>query len=165
MWCGVVCCVVGRIRELFSRVETFGDVTHHPSETPRASASTRNSDSPSALGGGSMDPTAGANPSPLQNTRLVVDMSPVRSVDGAAVQVFLEIMQDFRSKHMNVFLVGVRTEIYTMFVNAGLPKLLGPDRFTHSLVDALGPLLPEDSYQVPVAVPVVAPHVQDDHQS
>jgi hypothetical protein len=141
--------VAGRIRELFSRVETFGDVTHHPSETPRAPASSRHSDSPSAHGG-SMD--AGANPSPLQNSRLVVDMSPVRSVDGAAVQVFLEIMQDFRSKHMNVFLVGVRTEIYTMFVNAGLPKLLGPDRFTHSLVDALAPL-PEYSYPVPVPPP------------
>jgi MFS superfamily sulfate permease-like transporter len=173
---------IGRIRELFSRIETFGDVTHHPSETPRNAnqanntntTTTTNKDlnkSPNPLAHAidntgmssaalpatavpdttsTPTPMADSNTTPANanasgdsnaggnfHTRLIIDMSPVRSVDGAATQAFLEILSEFRAKQIIVILVGVRTDIYATFGSAGLPQLLGADRFKQTLNDAV----------------------------
>ncbi len=146
---------IGRIRELFSRVETFGDTTHHPSEEPQhhtrphSNTKTDSHATPSA-GANGTTPSAGdasagetgaaasgGSDNMMQHTRLIVDLSLVRSVDGAATQAFVEIMSDFRSKSLTVTLVGVRTEIYALFVNAGLPALLGEHNFKQTLRDAV----------------------------
>ncbi len=87
------------LKDRTRRIEYFGSVASHPSEPMR----------------------------PLALKGIIFDLTTVTSIDSTAAQVLREIVADYKSRDVPVYLVRLRRVLYPAFAAAGIVEALGAD--------------------------------------
>ncbi|KAH7098285.1 sulfate permease [Auriculariales sp. MPI-PUGE-AT-0066] len=90
----------GRLKDRLRRLELYGPGKSHPSESP-----TRE-----------------------QTRVLVFHLNDVEKVDASAVQIFCELLQEYQSRDVELYMTNVRPQVRAAFELGGVIKLLGEDR-------------------------------------
>ncbi|EJD46921.1 sulfate permease [Auricularia subglabra TFB-10046 SS5] len=99
----------GRLKDRLRRLEMYGAEKKHPSESP-----TRQ-----------------------QTNVLVFHLADVEKVDASAVQIFLELLVEYKSRGVELYMTHVRPAVRGQFERGGVVKLLGEDRFFVNVAEAV----------------------------
>jgi len=100
-----------QLKERLRRLELFGHEPHHPSERPRRKKA----------------------------KTLGFDMGDVESIDAAAVEIFLELLESYKARNVNLFLtrVHLHDSVATSLSRSGIiDKVIGLGRVFDSLEEA-----------------------------
>ncbi|KAI6007619.1 sulfate transporter family-domain-containing protein [Pisolithus orientalis] len=68
---------------------------------------------------------------------LVFHMADVETCDASAVQIFHELLENYKSRGIRLFVTHLRPNIREMFENAGVVAMLGADAFYDTLGEAM----------------------------
>jgi len=98
-----------QLKERLRRLELYGVDKSHPSEDPRRT----------------------------QATVLVFHMADMDHCDASACQIFYELIEEYRSRGVEIFITHLRAETLKVFERAGIVKLLGPDAFHENVANAV----------------------------
>ncbi|KAI0048797.1 hypothetical protein FA95DRAFT_995286 [Auriscalpium vulgare] len=99
-----------QLKERLRRLELYGVDPSHPSEAPRR-----------------------------QHARVVVfHMADVESCDASAVQIFYELIEEYKNRGVGVFVTHVRPGPLSLFERAGVVALLGENAFYADVASAIG---------------------------
>ncbi|KAK0212335.1 sulfate anion transporter [Desarmillaria ectypa] len=98
-----------QLKERLRRLELYGVDKSHPSEEPRRQLA----------------------------QVLVFHMADVESCDASAVQMFLEIFEEYRNRGVGLFVTHLRPGPQKMFTTAGIVDLLGLEAFQENVADAI----------------------------
>ncbi|KAJ7350718.1 sulfate anion transporter [Mycena albidolilacea] len=98
-----------QLKERLRRLELYGLNKSHPSEEPRRQ----------------------------QATVLVFHMADVDSCDASAVEMFYELCEEYKSRHVRLFVTHLRPRPLAMFSKAGIFDLLGDEAFQLNVADAM----------------------------
>ncbi|KAJ6593290.1 sulfate anion transporter [Mycena capillaripes] len=98
-----------QLKERLRRLELYGLGKSHPSEEPRRQ----------------------------QATVLVFHMSDVETCDASAIEMFYELCQEYKSRHVRLFVTHLRPRPLAMFSKAGIFELLGDEAFQLNVADAM----------------------------
>ncbi|KAF5320829.1 hypothetical protein D9619_002055 [Psilocybe cf. subviscida] len=103
-----------RIRESLDfdrlrRLELYGIDKSHPSEEPRRE----------------------------QASVLVFHMADVDSCDASAAQIFYELLEEYKSRNVGLFITHLRYRVEKTFKKAGIFDLLGADAFRDNVAEAM----------------------------
>ncbi|KIM31499.1 hypothetical protein M408DRAFT_260748 [Serendipita vermifera MAFF 305830] len=90
-----------QLKERLRRLELYGMSVHHPGDAPRRQ----------------------------QATVLVFHMSDVESCDASATQIFLELLQTYKTRGVTLYIAHLRDQPMKLFQKAGIAKLLGEEAF------------------------------------
>jgi MFS superfamily sulfate permease-like transporter len=99
----------GQLKDRLRRLEEFGDMDVHPSESARMS--------------------------PIDN--VIFDIETMEDIDASAVQILLEIIEAYHNRGVNVFFVKLRENQKKLFERAGIIDKVGDDHFFKRIPDAL----------------------------
>jgi len=95
-----------QLKERLRRLELYGNSEHHPSDAPRRQ----------------------------QAAVLVFHMADVESCDPSATQIFLELVQTYKSRGVTLYFAHLQDQPMSLFHRAGIAALLGEDSFQPSIV-------------------------------
>ncbi|ORZ24750.1 sulfate transporter family-domain-containing protein [Absidia repens] len=99
----------GQLKDRLRRLEQFGDMSTHPSESPR-----------------------------LGDSRYIIfDVDNMPYIDASAVQILCEIVESYHQRQIEVYFVRLRERPLEMFKRSGLLKLIGTDHQLRKLSDAI----------------------------
>ncbi|PFH53352.1 hypothetical protein AMATHDRAFT_1412 [Amanita thiersii Skay4041] len=98
-----------QLKERLRRLELYGVGKSHPSERPRRQ----------------------------EASILVFHMADVESCDASAAQIFCELLDEYRSRGVGLFITHLRSGPYRTFEKAGIVKMLGLDAFRMTVADAI----------------------------
>ncbi|KAF7362409.1 Sulfate anion transporter [Mycena venus] len=98
-----------QLKERLRRLELYGLNKSHPSEEPRRQ----------------------------QATVLVFHMADVETCDASAVEMFYELCEEYKSRHVRLFVTHLRPRPLAMFSKAGIFDLLGDEAFQLNVADAM----------------------------
>ncbi|KAJ7727943.1 sulfate anion transporter [Mycena metata] len=98
-----------QLKERLRRLELYGVGKSHPSEEPRRQ----------------------------QATVLVFHMADVETCDASAVEMFYELCEQYKSRHVRLFVTHLRPRPLAMFSKAGIFDLLGDEAFQLNVADAM----------------------------
>ncbi|KAF7350960.1 Sulfate anion transporter [Mycena sanguinolenta] len=98
-----------QLKERLRRLELYGLNKSHPSEEPRRQ----------------------------QATVLVFHMADVETCDASAVEMFYELCEEYKSRHVRLFVTHLRPLPLAMFSRAGIFDLLGHEAFQLNVADAM----------------------------
>ncbi|KAJ6590119.1 sulfate anion transporter [Mycena vulgaris] len=98
-----------QLKERLRRLELYGVGKSHPSEEPRRQ----------------------------QATVLVFHMADVETCDASAVEMFYELCEEYKSRHVKLFITHLQPKPLAMFAKAGMFELLGPEAFQINVADAM----------------------------
>ncbi|KAI9484917.1 sulfate transporter family-domain-containing protein [Zychaea mexicana] len=99
----------GQLKDRLRRLELFGDMSIHPSETPRLSDS----------------------------SYIIFDVGSMPYIDASAVQILLEIVQAYHARNVAVYFVKVRDRALKLFEASGLLQLVGESHLYRKVSDAI----------------------------
>ncbi|KAI8145346.1 sulfate transporter family-domain-containing protein [Fennellomyces sp. T-0311] len=99
----------GQLKDRLRRLEQFGDMSIHPSETPRLSDS----------------------------SYIIFDVGSMPYIDASAVQILLEIVTAYHARNVAVYFVKVRGRSRKLFETSGLIKLVGENHLYRKVSDAI----------------------------
>ncbi|KZV89429.1 hypothetical protein EXIGLDRAFT_711159 [Exidia glandulosa HHB12029] len=99
----------GRLKDRLRRLELYGPGKSHPSESP-----TRE-----------------------QATILVFHLADVEKVDASAVQIFQELLTEYQSRDVDLYMTHVHAAVREAFERGGIVRLLGEDRFFTTVSSAV----------------------------
>lgn len=68
---------------------------------------------------------------------LVIDMYPVNRIDSTATHTLHQIVDECRSKNVDVYLAGVKGPVHQRLLSAGVIHQIGPDHLFHEVHDAV----------------------------
>ncbi|EUC62398.1 sulfate anion transporter [Rhizoctonia solani AG-3 Rhs1AP] len=102
----------GQLKERLRRLELYGPTKAHPSEAPR-----RNDASV-----------------------VVFHMSDVETIDASAVQIFKELVEQYRERGVRTFFAHLRQEQREKFEKAEIVEIIGEDHITETVADAMAVL-------------------------
>jgi len=72
-----------------------------------------------------------------QASILVFHMADVDTCDASAAQIFYELLEDYRSRGVGLFITHLRPGPRKTFTMAGIVDLLGADAFRETVADAM----------------------------
>ncbi|KAJ7935301.1 sulfate anion transporter [Mycena leptocephala] len=98
-----------QLKERLRRLELYGTGKSHPSEEPRRQ----------------------------QATVLVFHMADVETCDASAVEMFRELCEEYKSRHVRLFVTHLQPRPLAMFSKAGIFELLGDEAFQLNVADAM----------------------------
>jgi len=98
-----------QLKERLHRLELYGLDHHHPSEAPRRE----------------------------QASLLVFHLADVDTCDASAAQVFYELLENYKSRGVGLFITHLLPGPRKTFTMAGIVDLLGPDAFRETVADAM----------------------------
>lgn len=99
----------GQLKDRLRRLEYYGDMATHPSETPRMN---------------SMSYT-------------IFDADHMPDIDASAVQILYEIVESYHARNVMVYFVRLRERPMAMFEKSGLLDLVGQDHFFQKVSHAI----------------------------
>ncbi|KAF9075580.1 sulfate anion transporter [Rhodocollybia butyracea] len=103
-----------QLKERLRRLELYGVDKSHPSEDPRRT----------------------------QAAVLVFHMADMDHCDASACQIFYELIEEYRSRGVGIFITHLHAETLKNFERAGIVKLLGPDAFHENVANAVAKIRP-----------------------
>ncbi|KAJ7634760.1 sulfate anion transporter [Roridomyces roridus] len=98
-----------QLKERLRRLELYGIHKTHPSEEPRRQ----------------------------QATTLVFHMADVDTCDASAVEMFHELCEEYKSRHVRLFITHLRPRAQEQFLKGGIYDLLGGEAFQLNVADAM----------------------------
>ncbi|KAG0166812.1 hypothetical protein DFQ30_006753 [Apophysomyces sp. BC1015] len=99
----------GQLKDRLRRLEQFGDMSTHPSESPRR----------------------------RDSSYTIFDVGSMPSIDASAVQIMKEIVEAYHARHVAVYFVRLREKPMKLFENSGLLKLVGHDHLFRKVSEAI----------------------------
>ncbi|KAI8984121.1 sulfate transporter family-domain-containing protein [Mycotypha africana] len=99
----------GQLKDRLRRLEQFGDMSIHPSESPR-------------LG---------------KLSYMIFDVDNMPEIDASAVQILYEIVEAYYARHVKVFFVRLRSQPTALFRKSGLYDVVGEQNFFRKVHDAI----------------------------
>ncbi|KAI7889941.1 sulfate transporter family-domain-containing protein [Mucor mucedo] len=99
----------GQLKDRLRRLEMFGDMSIHPSESPRRS----------------------------ESLYTIFDVSSMPSIDASAIQIFYEIVETYKARSVEVYFVRLREQPFGMFKKSGLLYLVGQDHVFRKVSEAI----------------------------
>ncbi|KAE9403295.1 hypothetical protein BT96DRAFT_493832 [Gymnopus androsaceus JB14] len=103
-----------QLKERLRRLELYGLDKSHPSDDPRRT----------------------------QATVLVFHMADMDDCDASACQTIYELIEEYRSRSVGIFITHLRTRPLEAFEKAGIVKLLGADAFQENVANAVAKIRP-----------------------
>ncbi|KAF5384491.1 hypothetical protein D9757_006434 [Collybiopsis confluens] len=103
-----------QLKERLRRLELYGIGKNHPSEDPR-----RN-----------------------QATVLVFHMADMDQCDASSCQIFGELIEEYRSRGVGIYITHLRSGPWKAFEKAGIVKLLGEEAFQENVANAVAKIRP-----------------------
>jgi len=98
-----------QLKERLRRLELYGHQKTHPSEAPRR-----------------------------QETNVIVfHMADVDKCDASAMQIFYELLEEYKSRGVDLFITHLKSKPQQQFMQAGIWDLLGADAFRQTVADAI----------------------------
>jgi MFS superfamily sulfate permease-like transporter len=98
-----------QLKERLRRLELYGLHKLHPSEEPRRE----------------------------QASLLVFHLADVDKCDASAAQIFFELLEEYKSRGVGLFITHLRPGVQKIFAKAGILDLLGADAFRETVADAM----------------------------
>lgn len=98
-----------QLKERLRRLELYGMIHSHPSEAPRRQ----------------------------QASDLVFHLADVEHCDASAVQIFYELLEEYKSRDVGLYITHLRSGPREMFLKAGVMQLLGADTFSETVASAV----------------------------
>ncbi|ORZ10456.1 sulfate transporter family-domain-containing protein [Absidia repens] len=99
----------GQLKDRLRRLEQFGDMAIHPSESPR-----------------------------LGDSRYIIfDVDNMPYIDASAVQILYEVVESYHQRQIQVYFVRLRERPLEMFERSGLLELIGDDHRLRRLSQAI----------------------------
>ncbi|KAF8910825.1 sulfate anion transporter [Mucidula mucida] len=98
-----------QLKDRLRRLELYGVSRHHPSEEPHRK----------------------------QATSLVFHMADVETCDASAVEIFHEIIEEYHTRGVGLFLTHLRRGPHSMFDAAGILDIIGPDAIQENVAAAM----------------------------
>ncbi|KAI9475898.1 MAG: sulfate transporter family-domain-containing protein [Benjaminiella poitrasii] len=99
----------GQLKDRLRRLEMFGDMSIHPSESPRRS----------------------------ESLYTIFDLGCMPSIDASAIQIFYEIVEAYKNRSVEVCIVRLKEQPYEMFRKSGLLQLVGQNRLFRKVSEAI----------------------------
>ncbi|KAL0098043.1 sulfate transporter family-domain-containing protein [Phycomyces blakesleeanus] len=99
----------GQLKDRLRRLEQFGDMSVHPSESPR-------------LG---------------ESSYAIFDVDNMPYIDASAVQILYEIVEAYHARNVEVYFVRLREKPMELFERSGLLDLVGKDHLFRRVPDAI----------------------------
>ncbi|KAI8093170.1 sulfate transporter family-domain-containing protein [Halteromyces radiatus] len=99
----------GQLKERLRRLEIFGDMSIHPSESPRLN----------------------------ESSFTIFDVGSMPYIDASAVQILMEIVLAYHARQVSVFFVKLRSRPMATFEKSGLLDLVGKDHIFSKVSDAI----------------------------
>lgn len=99
----------GQLKDRLRRLEMFGDMSIHPSESPRRS----------------------------ESLYTIFDVSSMPSIDASAIQIFYEIVETYRARSVQVYFVRLREQPLQLFKKSGLLDLVGENHLFKKVSEAI----------------------------
>jgi len=98
-----------QLKDRLRRLELYGIQKNHPSEAPRR----------------------------REASVLVFHLADVEKIDASAAQIMLELMEDYKSRGVGLFITHLNSAPRETFRKAGILDLLGYDAFRENVTDAM----------------------------
>ncbi|KAI8344118.1 sulfate transporter family-domain-containing protein [Chlamydoabsidia padenii] len=99
----------GQLKDRLRRLEQFGDMATHPSESPR-----------------------------LGDSRYIIfDVNHMPYIDASAVHILYEIVESYHQRRIQVYFVRLRERPLEMFERSGILDLIGEDHRLRKVSDAI----------------------------
>ncbi|ORZ02493.1 sulfate transporter family-domain-containing protein [Syncephalastrum racemosum] len=99
----------GQLKDRLRRLEQFGDMSIHPSESPRLSDS----------------------------SYTIFDLGSMPYIDASAVQIMLEIVEAYHARNVTVYFVRLRDRPLELFRRSGLMDMVGEHNLFRKVSDAI----------------------------
>ncbi|CAO3648080.1 unnamed protein product [Mucor hiemalis] len=99
----------GQLKDRLRRLEMFGDMSIHPSESPRRS----------------------------ESLYTIFDVSSMPSIDASAIQIFYEIVEAYKARSVQVYFVRLREQPLQLFKKSGLLNLVGESHLFKKVSEAI----------------------------
>ncbi|KAI8886925.1 sulfate permease [Backusella circina FSU 941] len=100
----------GQLKDRLRRLEQFGDMSIHPSESPR-------------LGG--------------NLSYMIFDIDNMPQIDASAVQILKEIVEAYHARSVKVYFVRLREQPMDLFEKSGLYDMIGKDYIVRRVPEAI----------------------------
>jgi MFS superfamily sulfate permease-like transporter len=101
--------ITGQLKDRLRRLEQFGDMSIHPSESPR-------------LG---------------KLSYMIFDVDNMPYIDASAVQILYEIVEAYHARNVQVYFVRLREKPMILFRKSGLLDLMGQNNLFRKVPDAI----------------------------
>jgi len=98
-----------QLKERLRRLELYGPQRHHPSEAP----------------------------SRREASVLVFHLADVDTCDASAAQIFYELLEEYKSRGVGLYLAHTRSRVFKTFKKAGIIDMIGLDAFRENVADAM----------------------------
>ncbi|KAF7721413.1 hypothetical protein EC973_004719 [Apophysomyces ossiformis] len=99
----------GQLKDRLRRLEQFGDMSIHPSESPRLA----------------------------ESSYIIFDLDHMPYIDASAVQILYEVVEAYHSRQVQVYFVRLRERPMELFQRSGLLDLVGQDCLFRKVSDAI----------------------------
>ncbi|KAI8337418.1 sulfate transporter family-domain-containing protein [Chlamydoabsidia padenii] len=99
----------GQLKDRLRRLEIFGDMSIHPSESPRL----------------------------RESSFTIFDVGSMPYIDASAVQILMEIVMAYHARQVSVYFVKLRSRPMATFEKSGLLDLVGKDHIFGKVSDAI----------------------------
>ncbi|ORZ17108.1 sulfate transporter family-domain-containing protein [Absidia repens] len=99
----------GQLKDRLRRLEIFGDMSTHPSESPRL----------------------------RESSYTIFDVGSMPYIDASAVQILMEIVMAYHARQVAVYFVKLRSRPLATFEKSGLLDLVGKDHVFRKVPDAI----------------------------
>ncbi|KAI8886792.1 hypothetical protein K501DRAFT_321681 [Backusella circina FSU 941] len=99
----------GQLKDRLRRLEMFGDMSIHPSESPRR----------------------------RESAYIILDVGSMPSIDASAVQILYEIVETYQSKGVQVFFIRLREGALNMFKKAGVMDFIDERHLFRRISEAI----------------------------
>ncbi|KAH8550469.1 sulfate transporter family-domain-containing protein [Umbelopsis sp. PMI_123] len=99
----------GQLKDRLRRLEVFGDMSIHPSESPRL----------------------------RDRSFIIFDVSNMPEIDASAVQILYEIVASYRNRAVEVYFVKLRDNALELFIRSGLLEFVGRDHTFKKVSEAI----------------------------
>lgn len=114
----------GQLKDRLRRLELFGDMSIHPSESRR-------------LG---------------DSSYIIFDVGSMPYVDASAVQIMLEIVEAYHARQVAVYFVKLRDRPMKLFEKAGILRLVGRDHLYRKVSEAIETIEKDKMQREPVLI-------------
>ncbi|KAL9538854.1 hypothetical protein PS6_011432 [Mucor atramentarius] len=99
----------GQLKDRLRRLEMFGDMSIHPSESPRRD----------------------------ESLYTIFDVGAMPTIDASAIQILYEIVEAYKSRSVQVYFVRLREQPLGMFKKSGLLYLVGENHLFRKVSEAI----------------------------
>ncbi|CEP15668.1 hypothetical protein [Parasitella parasitica] len=99
----------GQLKDRLRRLEMFGDMSIHPSESPRRE----------------------------ESLYTIFDVGAMPTIDASAIQIFYEIVETYKNRSVQVYFVRLREQPLSMFKKSGLLYLVGENHLFRKVSEAI----------------------------